>query len=465
MVKETNLSAENLLLKLDLKWCLGKLEWKLHEKQLEILKVLENSPAQEYLLLVSRQFGKSYLVVVYSLMYCLKNPGSLVRIAAPTLRQAADIVNDNLRPMISEAPDGLISRHKSDNRWLVGESELRLGGLERSNVDSLRGANADLVICEEGGFVSSDDYEYALRSVIGPQLLHSGGKLIHVTTPSQEPEHFIHASVMPKCELSSTCFRYTIYDNPLLEQDQIDAAIELSGGRESISFKREYLVEIVRDSSVVCVPEFNVTNHVVTLTPPVFANWLISIDFGGVRDKTVGLLLAYDFANARTIVIAEYLAHENTDTLTIVEGLKKLEKLVPSGAFIKRVADAPGQLLVDLNKHNYNANLPAKDNWEASLNQVRLSLNSGKLLVGAPCSFLIETLKSATFNRNKTDFNRSVTLGHCDALAALMYGVRSIDKVTNPIPSATYDPIKYWVRPQKSTGLTAVANAILGKKG
>jgi hypothetical protein len=69
-----------------------------------------------------------------------------------------------------------------------GRSETRnygLGVLERANVDSLRGGNANLVICEEGGFVSSDDYDYALRSVIGPQLLRSGGQLIHVTTPSR----------------------------------------------------------------------------------------------------------------------------------------------------------------------------------------------------------------------------------------------------------------------------------------
>ena len=87
-----------------------------------------------------------------------------MRIAAPTLKQAKDIVSDNLGPITLDAPEGLITPMKSEYRWQVGQSELRLGVLERANVDSLRGGNAKLVICEEGGFVTSDDYEYALQN-------------------------------------------------------------------------------------------------------------------------------------------------------------------------------------------------------------------------------------------------------------------------------------------------------------
>ena len=32
------------------------------------------------------------------------------------------------------------------------------------------------------------------------------------------------------------------------------------------------------------------------------------------------------------------------------------------------------------------------------------------------------------FNKNRTDFQRTEELGHCDALACLMYSVRSQDK-------------------------------------
>jgi hypothetical protein len=236
-----------------LAWQSGNLTYKLHSGQRQIWQALNDATAQEALLFISRQWGKSYLSACYGLSYCLRNPNIIVRIAAPTLKQAKDIVSDNLGPICADAPEGLITPMKSDYRWKVGNSELRLGVLERANVDSLRGGNANLVICEEGGFVSSDDYDYALRSVIGPQLLRSGGQLIHVTTPSEEPDHYIHTEVYPRCAIAGTKFEFDVYTNPQLTEEQITKAKVLAGGEESAAWRREYLVQIVRDGSSLSV--------------------------------------------------------------------------------------------------------------------------------------------------------------------------------------------------------------------
>lgn len=444
------------LLKLDLYWQLGRLEWKLHAKQKEIFHQLLDNPTQESLLLISRQFGKSYLMAVYALSFCLRHPKALVRIAAPTLKQAYDIVNDNLNPIIADAPKGLVNKTKSEYRWTVGQSELRLGVLEKAHVDSLRGGNAKLIICEEGGFVKSDDYEYAVKSVLAPQLLHSGGQLIHVTTPSSEPSHYIHEQILPRCSLAKSLHRYTVYDNPLLSEDQIGAAMSLCGGEDSVAWQREYLVEIVRDASSVCVPEFDPKQHV-TANIPKWANYTVATDFGGVRDKTVGLLLAYDFTQAITVVTKEIVFEPNTDTRTILNGLQTLSR--PS---CKIVADAHGQTLVDLRSMGYDAVLPNKDDWTASLNNVRTLLNSKKLQIHEGCVFLKETLKGATFNKQKTDFARSDALGHADALAALMYGCRHIDRHTNPVPKevATFNSFQL---PQKTENRKLV-EAIFGRR-
>ena len=410
-------------------WNTGNLLYKLHSGQRSIWKTLRNTQAQEALLFISRQWGKSYLSACYALSYCLRHPGSIVRIAAPTLKQAKDIVSDNLGPITLDAPEGLIKPMKSEYRWQVGQSELRLGVLERANVDSLRGGNAKLVICEEGGFVTSDDYEYALRSVIGPQLLRSGGQLIHVTTPSEEPDHYIHTEVLPKCDISGTKFVFDIFTNPQLTTEQIERAQSLAGGESSPAWRREYLVQIVRDGGSVCVPEFG-EQHIFKEEPPEHAVWGLFGDFGGVRDKTVLLFACYNFEKARLEIHDERVHDANTDTDAIVASTRDYPH-----TFKQVYLDAPGQLLVDLrHKHGFEAMLPLKDDFEAGINAVRLAVNQNKILIHERCRFLIATLRGATFNKNKTDFARTMALGHMDALAALIYANRMIDRRTNPVP-------------------------------
>lgn len=410
-------------------WRRGELSWKLHNTQKIIHDKVAASPSDEVLILSSRQLGKSWWVLCYALEWCIKNPGSIVRVLAATLKQIQDIVNDNLVHIIADAPEGMIHRHKSSYRWDIGSSSLRLGPLERAYVDYNRGGNASLIICEEGGFVKSEDYEYAVKSVIGPQLLRTSGKLIHVTTPSQDPLHFIHTETKAKTELSDSCFSYTIYDNPQLTAEQIEKAKILCGGEDTAAWKREYLAQIVRDPSTVIVPTFD-DKHVVANKLPTFSNYYLSIDWGGVRDKTVGLFYTYDFLRNKVMFIDEITAPPNTPTDAIVKSVLSMESAYLTEDSIKgRWADVPGQLQIDLhNTHKFSVRLPTKDDWQAGINNMQIMFARDEVEVHPRCKFLIQSLKSGQYNQNRTDFARSDVLGHCDALAACMYALRMLDK-------------------------------------
>jgi hypothetical protein len=445
-------------------WLKGDLTFKFHKGQNDIYRQLTANPNyNEALILCSRQWGKSYFVCVLAVMFCLRNPFSLVRIAAPTLKQATDIVADTLESITRDAPPNIVRRMSSAYRWYIGRSTLRLGVLEKAHVDTLRGSICHLAICEEGGFVTSDDYEYAVKSVLGPQLLHTKGRLIHVTTPSENPEHYIHTSVMPRMQDTGFFFRHNIYSNPRLTQDQIDAARTLAGGEDSIAWKREYLVEILRDASSVCVPEFNETEHVFEVSLPEHYFATMSMDVGGVRDKTVALILVYDFLNNRILVVDERSFDANTSSDRIIAEVREMEK---GHTVTQRITDAPGQLLVDfMNKHNYNSLAPLKDDFHAGINAVRLMFRQNKIVVLPKCRFLIATLRGAVFNKARTDFNRTEYLGHMDALAALIYGVRMIDKTQNPYPEPPrdYQHTFYTTDPKPRDGLEQLASTF-GKR-
>jgi len=413
-------------------WQEGDLEYKLDSLQRSIRKTIYETPGDEICILSSRQIGKSYLIACLALEYCLRHPGCIVRIMASTLKQVGDIVSDNIDPIIADAPAGLIQREKSSHRWRVGQSSLRVGPLERAHVDSNRGGNAAAIFLEEGGFIPSEDYRYAIKSVIGPQLLRSGGRLFHVTTPStEEVDHMIHTEILPKCELAGTAFRYTIDDSPQITPELRAKAVERCGGEKTIAWQVEYMAKIIRNEESVVIPPFSAALHVKQVVEPVETNWQVAIDFGGVRDKTAALLYTYDFMHDKFLWKDERVFEPNTSTQEIIEEIRRMER----GYKIQsRWADAPGQLQIDLEQaHDYSVAIPLKDDWRAAVNALQVSFAKDRHVIDPGCKFLIQSLQFGRFNKNRTDFDRNPVLGHCDALAAMIYGYRMADQ-SNPYP-------------------------------
>jgi hypothetical protein len=412
-------------------WKRGILGWKLDTLQSDISRVLSNDKIKKACILSSRQIGKSYWSCVYALEFLLTNPGKIARIVAPTLEQCHNIVNDNLGSILEDVPQGLIERKKSDLRWdLQNGSSLRLGALKRAHVDSNRGGNASLVIYEECGFVNGDDFVYGVNSVLGPQLLRSKGREIFVSSPSEDPEHPLHTIVYNECLGIGSAFRFTVFDSPSISSEMVDEAIRRCGGKDTDAFKREYLAQIIRPKDLMVVP-FDRTRHVAPFGFPLKSNWTITVDWGGVRDKTVALVHTYDFTNNKYLIYDEAVFDANTTTEQIIAGIIELRKRfnIP----IEQVyADVPGQLQIDLeNIYNFPVVLPLKTDWLASVNTMAALFSTNKIQIHPKCEFLIKSCQGGMFNKNRTDFHRSQDLGHCDALAALMYGIRSQDK-TNP---------------------------------
>ncbi len=442
-------------------WHRGNLSYKLDSLQKSIKEAINKAEGDEVCILSSRQIGKSYLIACLALEYCIKHPGSIVRIMASTLKQVGDIVADNIDPIIADAPIGLVQREKSSHRWRVGQSSLRVGPLERAHVDGNRGGNAEAIFLEEGGFIPSEDYRYAIKSVIGPQLLRSGGRLFHVTTPStEEVDHMIHTEILPKCELMGTAFRYTIDDSPQITPELRAKAVERCGGENTVAWQVEYMARIIRNEESVVIPPFSAGLHVKQFEDPLETIWQVAIDFGGVRDKTAALLYTYDFRRNRYLWKDERVFEPNTSTDEIVAEIKRMEGSLSIGA---RWADAPGQLQIDLEQVlGYSVAPPQKDDWRASVNALQVSFAQNLHEIDPACKFLIQSLSFGRFNKNKTDFDRNPVLGHCDALAAMIYGFRMADR-TSPYPYMKPSRDRYFTMSQGKSEFDKLGDALSPK--
>ena len=418
----------------------GDLEFLLWPQQIAIWNQLQHLPREivEFVILCARQFGKSTVGVIYALSEAIKHRDCCILIMGPDTRQTKDIVAPKMRFLTRTAPPGLIKQMKAENRYHVYHdldakasdyTEIIIGGMNE-NSTSQRGKTVHKILIEEIVDVGEDDFLTSLRGDLGPALSHSkDGKIIFLTTLPKYPNHPFITQTMPKAELKGALAKFTIDDNIALSQQQRDNLIELVGGLGSTDYRRELMCEVVRDKNLVCLPDFDSSLNVRVFQLPVNAWLSVTIDWGGVRDKTCAVLHTYDYLSDLDLFWDERVFDPNTATSVIIEEVLKMEK---DHAISGRYVDAPPQLLIDLHQdYNYICQLPEKPDWQAALNNLNVRFGKRKALIHPRCKFLRVSAESGILNKNRTDYDRNEALGHMDGVAAMKYAVRMQNR-TNP---------------------------------
>jgi len=415
-------------------WCYGLLSYKLWDQQLDIYNVIRSFPksVQTVVALLARQYGKSVMGCVMATEDCLRNPDVVVMIIGPTIKQTRAIVRPRMKLIMKDAPEGLIRPVKSEDTWYFANgSELKLGGFDSKSSDH-RGKTLHKVYIEEILESDPDTYLDFLRSDLVPALTHSKhAQVVFLTTLPKIPDHPFCTETVPDAERDGAYFVRTIDDNKKISKEQYDAIVKLCGGVNSIDFQREYLCKQVRDSSIIICPEFDETIHVRDIELPEYYNLWLSGDMGGVRDKHCFHLLSFDFERSKILILDERWFEPETGSDIIIPALRSMED---GKKIIGRYVDSDGQIQVDfLHQHKFPIALPRKDELEATVNQVRVAVARGQVEISPKCKLLIMTLRSGTFNENKTDLARTKALGHMDAFMSLAYGIRHAIK-SNPFP-------------------------------
>ena len=433
-------------------WSRGNLKYKLWPQQQSIYEAIYGLPPDidEAVVLCARQFGKSHLGVLIAIEQCLRWHDRCFLIIGPTLKQTREIVTPRLRHIIADAPPGLIRPSKSEGKWYIGTSELVMGGFDL-NTNSQRGKTLQGVFVEEIVDANPDDYLESLRSDIGPALTHSdAGKIIFLTTLPKVPDHPFITETMARAQINNSFYSFTIDDNKALSQSQYEACVRRAGGRHTDDFKREYLNQIIRDKSVVVIPDFDPARHIGEFDLPEYCNYEIYIDWGGVRDFTVAVVVGYGYLEATDFVFDELWWGPNTPTEVIVNDIRTKwtgKYLQPNRKEHVYYADVPGQLAVDLGRtFKMSVALPQKSDWEASINGLANRFTQNKIKIAPHCKLTITTCQSGMFNKNHTDFERTISTGHCDAIAALMYAVRGLNR-SNPYPNEIASKDRFWTPP------------------
>jgi len=303
--------------------------------------------------------------------------------------------------------------------------------------------SADLCIVDEAGFC--DDLRYIIQSILIPTTTTTRGKIILSSTPPKLSTHEF-VKYMEEAEARGNFVKKTIYDGlrARITQEIIDEIVEELGGIHSPEFRREYLCEIVRDEESTVVPEFTeeLQKEIVKEWPrPPYYDIYIAGDIG-FKDFTVFLFAYYDFKAARVIIEDEVVMNGMT-TDDIAKKLKEKETSLytdPTTGEQKqpylRVCDNNLIVINDLHKlHGLTFLATAKDDASMALNNMRILLKQGRIIIHPRCKTLINHLKYANWNKSQTSFARSSDNGHYDAVDAIKYLCRAIQQSKNPYPS------------------------------
>jgi len=355
---------------------------------------------------------------------------------------ARTIVQPEFDKIMGKCPDELKPKYQAIDSFyrFPNGSKLFLMGVNKDKGKTARGAFANLIVCDEYAFWNCPEI---VETILMPQLLTTRGQLIICSTPCEDLGHPYYGRVsLAKAE--NRFIERTIYDNGMLTKEDIEKAIEDSGGIDSPAFKREYLCQPVSTPERLVIPEYRPDLHIGTFQVSDACTYYVGMDLG-FNDFTAVLFAAHDFPTD-TLYIQDELILNGQNSQSIVEACKQKEReLWGAKSPWRRVSDNDVQQLYDFQTlYNYPVIATRKDDKQAAINTLRLRFTKKKIVIDPKCKSLSFQILSGLWNERRTDFMRGAVTGHLDAIDALIYLNRNLDMSHNPIVT-DYDPFTHMI--------------------
>src|SRR5258708_34075087 len=219
------------------------------------------------------------------------------------------------------------------------------------------------------------------------------------------------------------------------------------GGPSSHKVRREYFCEFVIDTDFQLCPEWKPEYEKDMPKGDNFKFWdkHLSLDQGWT-DNSVCLFGDVEWIKKRSVLVVRdeisMKSPEQTTDLLAQRIIEKEKEVFENAEIKKRTADNnTPSLLQDFNlrHHLYFSPVESKTYLDVMVSDVRELVKDGRVLVSPKCVQLLGCLKNGVWMKTKggtrgKEFSRSKTFGHYDGFAALMYLIRSVDMLKNPLP-------------------------------
>lgn len=438
-------------------WEVGQLRYKLQPKQREAYDAIKaSSPEEVFFLLCHRGFGKTYLgSTIVNEVARRESEGSILIISS-TLKKLRTIVKPTFKQILKDCPPEYAPSYNAQDSFYEYPNGIRAHMLaaEHGHIEDARGIHKVIaVLIDEAAFFGDEEdsypLDYVVESILIPMFIRtkSTPRIIMMTTPPTIPGH--PCKVFYENAKLAGCVGEFDINNSDIEPNKIEEIKRrmLKNPDGQLAWDNEMLLKWVIDKNRLIVPEWD-KKYVQEVERDAFFQYYHKYEFldTGVRDFTINGLGYYNFKRACFVVEDEILLKgDRVRTDILADATKEKEKSLQYTKVYRRIGDNNNLIILnDLSgpKHNLPWMATTKgvlssntgDEDFGMVNELRLWVNSGRLLVRPRCKYLIGCLENGIWDKNHKAFARSANYGHFDGLAALCYLVRHIDTQTNPIP-------------------------------
>lgn len=422
-----------------------------------------------------RRLGKTHLKATLSIERAAAMEGQAIRIGTPWFKQTREIFRPIMRRILRDCPKALLPEHSGftwtfrNPYWrrrgaLWTPSEITLCGVNTDRGDRLRGGRLNLGILDEVRDVK--DLLYIQDDILMPMLLDQEAPLLlYGTTMPRTLAHDYTSFILPAARREGRAKLFRVADldrdpmTPPAPEEDLDwkpaheHLVLRSISKTSTTWKREYLCEEVEDPENKIIPEYLEMEEAITYgreeaepgEPEDYTDAHrgrpdhFFVYMGGDlawEDYSACIWGFHDF-DLQTLVIEAEILKNHTTPRELAKLIRETEaKHYPRPyKSITRYADAEPLTLAGLTVDEKVPILPP-DKWDldSAIAKLRTRFTDGKIRIHRRCRELHYQLKHGIWDERRKDFERSKALGHCDAVAALIYLNRMLPHRRNPKP-------------------------------
>lgn len=420
-------------------WRGGDLRYRLLRKQREAFDTLSRSRGLIKLVMCSRRWGKTDAGVTWIVELAIKYPGAVLRYFGPSRAHLKQFVKPTFERVCAEAPSDLAAHFDLELQAYVFEngSICFLGSLDTmGDADRNVGTDCDGAVIDEAGIARSEIVAHAIKSVLIPQFATKPhGRVIVLSSAPHTPAHYLFHELMPICAANDALIINTIDDIEHVSEAMKGEMIDAMGGPDSSETRRELYCELVTDTSLAIVPEFNadVKNDIVIESPlPARADKYVAVDMGYNDFAFVGFAY-YDFDRAKIIVVDELVFQYKSSVEISRSIIKKEREIWGEERPYLRIVDAEPLTIADMTAGtNCAFSRAIRVDKIAQLHRMRRIILERRIEIHPRCSNLINHLSYGVWNTSRTTFERNEQYGHFDGISMLQYLVHHIDDSRNP---------------------------------
>lgn len=293
-----------------------------------------------------------------------------------------------------------------------------------------------------------DDLTNLVESVVFPSLFSADGHMIISSTPADTRSHPLY-TYRTSAEQGGWIVKVPIWEANRMDPKAYPLELINEWKKETLKapdgqyiWEREYECKWVINQKKAVVPEWNTNTMVMPFGRDPYDQFYhryMGLDWG-YKDYTALVFATLNFRKSRLEVDGELTFSGNdvrSDLIADRVNLWKSHNWKDREVY-RQVSDSADPILInEINRFKGMSFMPVKkDTLSAMINEFRILVMQGKIVVSPKCPMLIHCLENAIWvdETKRDELDQDIVAHHFDHLMALVYMARMVDWNANPIP-------------------------------